>query len=77
MRIVTDGKKYAIEKGWIFKKYASLNLYGIWWPYDRSLESCWGSERQIADLYNFLMRKKNIRKVDISELEKKDESVTK
>ncbi len=63
MRIVTDGKQFAIQKGWIFKRYLSLYDINNWWSLKRSYEFCWGNKERIEDLYNFMIRKKNIKVV--------------
>jgi len=31
MRIVTNGTHYAIEKGWLFKRYLDLEVPNYWW----------------------------------------------
>ncbi len=51
MRIVTDGDKFAIEKGWIFKKYKSLYTTGSWWPREESEPFCWGTKEQIKNIW--------------------------
>lgn len=58
MRIVTDGEEYAIEKGWIFKKYCSLYNTGIWWSLEESYDTCWGDWDRVFYIYNKLKGKK-------------------
>lgn len=46
MRIVTDGTKYAIQKGWIFKRYRDL-MPGctFWWSKNSFFFiDCWSSD---------------------------------
>ena len=63
MRIVTDGKYYAVEKGWIFKRYLNLYTNNDWMSLKDSYQFCWGSKERVEEEYNFLLRKKNIRVV--------------
>jgi len=63
MRIVTDGKKYAIETGWIWKSYASMYTPGQWWALNKSHDFCWGNKERIEELYFILNRKKHIKEV--------------
>jgi len=64
MRIVTDGELYAVEKGWIFKKYASMYTPGRWWTLKKSHEFCWGRKTEIQELFRTLNRKKRIKEVE-------------
>jgi hypothetical protein len=58
MRIVTDGKLFALEKGWIFKKYASLYNHGLWRDLDDSYLTCWDTQERIMILYDLLKKRK-------------------
>lgn len=61
MRIVTDGTKFAIEKGWIFKKYLDTHSPQFWWSRkDDYYLYCWASEQRIIDLCLHLNKNKNI-----------------
>lgn len=59
MRIITDGKRYAVAKGrWIFTKVMSKN--GFWWkPRDKRADEfdCW------TDLDNAKCRMENKKKI--------------
>lgn len=64
MRIVTDGVHFAIEKGWIFKKYLSLICLDNWWGVnDICFQHCWGSREYVDKTWISLHRKRNIRPV--------------
>ncbi len=64
MRIVTDGELFAIEKGWIFKRYFDLKAYPFWWSSDDEyFNDCWGSRQQVEKRFNILTKKRNIRPV--------------
>lgn len=63
MRLVTDGKLYAIEKGWIFKTYLSLYSKTNWWPLEESINYCWGNKEHVKVLYDSFIRKRNIKVV--------------
>ncbi len=58
MRLVTDGKEFALEKGRFFKKYASLCTYGIWRDLDDSFHTCWGTEKDVMLAYEALKSRK-------------------
>lgn len=68
MRIVTDGKQYAIQKGWLFKKYLSLYSADNWWSLRDSYEFCWGNKERVKGMYDFMKRKEYIREVRGDEL---------
>ena len=63
MRIVTDGKQYAIEKGWILKKYLDLYNRRDWEPLKYSYNFCWGNKETVEGVFNFISRKKNLQAV--------------
>lgn len=57
---MTDGKHYAIEKGWwIFKRYRSLYCYN-WFPLSWSYNICWGNKDEVNRVFKLIQRKKNI-----------------
>ncbi len=58
MRIVTDGELFAIEKGWIFKKYLSLYNENFCRPLGDDDEFSWGPRSQVQKVYDDLMKKK-------------------
>lgn len=62
MRIVTDGEKFAIQKGWIFKKYLYIGYREYFWTSD-PLNDCWYSKEIVERAYNAILRRKNWRKV--------------
>ena len=64
MRIVTDGKLFAIEKGWIFKRYMSLSCPQYWWSLEESYFWCWGTKDRVESLYTFVKRKNNLKRVN-------------
>lgn len=67
MRIVTDGVLYAIEKGWIFKKYRSIHG-DYWWSYEESFKYCWGTKTEIKYLWYLLNRKRSFKTIKIEEM---------
>lgn len=70
MKIVTNGTHYAIEKGWLFKKY--LSLYSdSWFTLKESIDFCWSKDKEIIKKrYNFLL---SINKNNIKPIETLDE----
>lgn len=56
MKIVKfkDGK-YAVRKGWIWYKYASLRQGGKWYRISESIEECKGSYDDILYIYNYMI----------------------
>ena len=60
MRIVTDGTLFAIEKGWLFKRYRSIYV-DYWWNYEESFDYCWGTQEQIKYLWNRIHNKGNFK----------------
>ncbi len=69
MRIITDGKLYAIQKGWIFKKYLSLYCKTEWYTFEESLNYCWGNKERVKNLYDSLNRKRNIKPISNDEID--------
>ncbi len=56
MRIVTHGELFAIEKGWLFKRYRSLNC-NQWWDLENSYQWCWGAESRVEKLFKRIKKK--------------------
>ena len=65
MKLVTDGKLFAVQRGfWIFKKYACFVETGYWFPAGhRSSKWCWGS-REEAEILMRELKPKEIRDVE-------------
>jgi hypothetical protein len=69
MKIVTDGEKFAIEKGWFYKKY--VDLYSPDYAhtrFSRFYPSCWGTKEKVLEVYDFLNRVRTIRPATQEEL---------
>jgi len=49
MKLVTDGKLWAVQRGWFFKSYFDLKTPGYWWSIGSGfLEDCWG-DKELAE----------------------------
>lgn len=51
MKLITDGKYWAIQRGWVRKKYFDLCHPGYWWSSDCPFfRECW-SDKETAQLW--------------------------
>lgn len=64
MRIVTDGKKYAVKKGWIDTRFLSLKSDDdYWWSYPTYVEKyCWGTLEEAQSAMERAKSKECVRK---------------
>ena len=47
MRIVTDGKYFAVKRGWLNPRFLDINNFDYWWFDDSCIEKyCWGTLEQ-------------------------------
>lgn len=63
MKIVTDGKYYAIQKGWLFKRYLCVRCFD-WWSLKDSYiyyNRCWVTLEHIEETIKMINRKKDIK----------------
>jgi hypothetical protein len=71
MKIVTDGKDFAIEKGWFFKRYVDLEDPEFdWSPNSKMCFYCWSNKERVKEVFEMITRKKKkIRKATKDELQ--------
>ncbi len=66
-RIVTDGTKFAIQTGWIFKKYVDLYDTSFTWNVSDNIRWCWSDKYYVKKVFDILTNRK-IRKATKEEL---------